>query len=503
MTTDKNYDNYLIVHSEIQGLQYDLNAILKAFFPERKVRVIEDGVPVRDQVLLSLKPYMTVCGRVDGAESADALQSPLMKGRVIVEGRAREYDVDPELGTKNSFKLFLYDLMCELTGRTLPWGNLTGVRPTKIAMTRMRMGDSDDEVLGYMQGRHRVSEEKSRLALDIAHREADMMSGLDLDAGYSLYVDVPFCPTRCLYCSFTSYPYEAWKDRIDESLNALFKEIDYVADEVVQSSGRAPETVYVGGGTPTSLDDERLERLLKHLTDRIDVKSSLEFTCEAGRPDSITREKLEIIRRYGVTRISINPQTMQQKTLDVIGRRTTPGQVREAFALARELGFDNVNMDVILGLPGEGTDEVSDTLRQTEEMRPDSLTVHSLAIKRASRLRERLDEIGIEALRNTDETMSLAAASAAAMGMKPYYLYRQKNMSGNFENVGYSVPGKECTYNVLIMEEVQSIVALGAGAISKKVRGSDGITRAENPKDIDNYVYRIDEMIERKRELFG
>lgn len=505
MKTEKDYSRYLIVRTDMPGLQYNINAILKAFFPDREVRVIADGEPVHDPKLLELPVFMRC---VNGMVLLTYFDSEISSGLS-----------DPKYVDRTVPLTHLYDLLCELTGRTLPWGDLTGVRPTKLAMTGLRAGADDKEILDYMQGYHHVSEEKAMLALDIARRESQILSGIDHKNGYSLYIDIPFCPTTCLYCSFTSYSYAAWRDRIDEYLGALFREIDYAAEEI----SRIPDTVYIGGGTPTSLEAEQLEKLLKYVTDRIDVKKAMEFTCEAGRPDSITREKLEIMKRYGVTRISVNPQTMQQKTLDIIGRRTNPEQVRAAFGLARETGFDNINMDIILGLPGEGEEEVGDTLRQIEDMGPDALTVHSLAVKRASGLREHLDEIGIEALKNTDETMRLAAGSADRMGMKPYYLYRQKNMSGNFENTGYSIPGREGIYNILIMEEVQSIVALGAGAISKRVdypetgnnmaseedeyseneRTAVNITRCENPKDIDNYISRIDELILRKKKLYS
>ena len=224
---------------------------------------------------------------------------------------------------------------------------------------------------------------------------------------------------------------------------------------------------------------------------------------EAGRPDSITREKLEVIRKYPVTRISVNPQTMQQKTLDLVGRKHTVEDVEQIFHLARELGFDNINMDLILGLPGELEADVQRTIEKIVELAPDSLTVHSLAIKRASRLNHWIQENGVSMLHNTDETMKIAAAGAEKLGMKPYYLYRQKNMSGNFENTGYARPGKYGLYNILIMEEKQTIVALGAGSITKRVFPDGRIERCDNVKDVGLYIEKIDEMIERKKELFA
>ena len=308
---------------------------------------------------------------------------------------------------------------------------------------------------------------------------------------------IPFCPSICLYCSFSSSPLSVWEKQVDAYLDALCKEITYAA-------GAFPEkelnTVYIGGGTPTTLNPDQLERLLTKLESSFDFSKVREFTVEAGRPDSITREKLETLKRHKVTRISINPQTMNQKTLDLIGRKHTVEETVQAFTLARELGFDNINMDLIVGLPGEEKPQVEATLQQLKALDPDSITVHSLAIKRAARLAMFRDEYKEMTFTNNCQIMDMTAAYAAGCGQYPYYLYRQKNMAGNFENVGYAKPGKEGLYNILIMEEVQSILALGAGASTKLVWSSDRIERVENVKDIRSYIDRIDEMIERKRK---
>ena len=251
------------------------------------------------------------------------------------------------------------------------------------------------------------------------------------------------------------------------------------------------------------MEADELDILLKKITETLDFSNVKEFTVEAGRADSITAEKLEVLKKYGVTRISVNPQTMKDETLKLIGRQHTVSQVKDVFALARQIGFDNINMDIILGLPGEMEEDVTNTIEEIKKLNPDSLTVHSLAIKRASKLRQWIEENGISTLRNTDSTMDIASKGADAMDMKPYYLYRQKNMSGNFENVGYAREGKYGIYNILIMEEVQTIVALGAGSITKRVLGDGRIERCDNVKDIGLYIEKIDEMIERKRELFS
>ena len=287
---------------------------------------------------------------------------------------------------------------------------------------------------------------------------------------------------------------------MDQYLEALFKEIEFGGGAF---AGRKLNTIYIGGGTPTTLEAEQMDRLLNKLEKSFSYSHLQEFTVEAGRPDSITREKLQVMKEHGITRISINPQTMNQKTLDLIGRRHTVEETKEAFALARSLGFDNINMDLIAGLPGEGTEEMAHTLEEISGLDPDSVTVHSLAVKRASRLHMLLEEYK-GTFANTEEIMELAADYARRAGMFPYYLYRQKNMAGNFENVGYAKPGKAGIYNILIMEEVQSILALGAGASTKMVWESDRIERIENVKDIRSYLERIDEMIDRKRSgIYG
>ena len=289
-----------------------------------------------------------------------------------------------------------------------------------------------------------------------------------------------------------------WKDKVDTYLDALCKEIAYGAEAY---KGRTLTTVYIGGGTPTTLDPAQLERLLGEIEAHFDLSHVQEFTVEAGRPDSITREKLEVLRRHPVTRISINPQTMNQETLEIIGRRHTVEQTKEAFLLARELGFDNINMDLIVGLPGEEMPEVQHTMEEVSALDPDSITVHSLAVKRAARLNMFKDQYQELTFVNSCEIMDMTARYAMQKGLFPYYLYRQKNMAGNFENVGYARPGKEGIYNILIMEEKQSILALGAGASTKVVAG-EKIDRIENVKDIRSYISRIDEMIERKQQGF-
>ena len=414
------------------------------------------------------------------------------------EAKERAHAIRKE--RKDIVKIALYKLLVKLTGKTLPWGNLTGIRPAKLAMGLIESGMKNTEAAQEMRERYMVSPQKTALAITIANREREILKDIDYENGYSLYVGIPFCPSICLYCSFSSYPLKQWKNRVNQYLEALCKEIKEVAT-IMKAKGRKLDTVYIGGGTPTTLEPEQLKVLLDALMENFCCENLAEFTIEAGRPDSITREKLMMIRNYPITRISVNPQTMNQETLDIIGRRHTVEETKQAFMLARESGFDNINMDLIVGLPGEDKIMVENTLNEVKALAPDSITVHSLAVKRAARLNIFKDKYQEMAFENNQEIMDMTMKTAYEMEMGPYYLYRQKNMKGNFENVGYAKVDKAGIYNILIMEEKQPIIALGAGGSSKLVFDQGKrIERVENVKDVTNYIDRIDEMIERKRK---
>lgn len=417
---------------------------------------------------------------------------------------------------KRYVNLKVYEWLKQVTGKELSWGIMTGVRPTKPMMNLIEEGLSDEEVIKWMQENYRVTDEKAHLGLKVAKKEKQLLEQLDYKDGYSLYVGIPFCPSICSYCSFSSYPLAQWEMRVDEYLDAVCKELTFIAEK---SKEKKLNTIYIGGGTPTTLNPEQLDRLLTHLETYFSYADLKEITVEAGRPDSITREKLEVLKAHNIGRISINPQTMQQKTLDIIGRKHTVEDIRKVYRIARELGFDNINMDLIAGLPGETAEDMRDTLEQIREMAPDSLTVHALAMKRASRMTQeqkqvkqcRQEEAQISS--TLSQMIELAGNYASQMDLEPYYLYRQKNIAGNFENVGYAKVDKAGIYNILIMEEKQSIVAVGAGASTKIVVPEDKviidektgnpkkIVRSENVKDVEQYISRIDEMIERKGEL--
>ncbi len=482
----------LVVKLNEMQFEYDIHSLVKAFYPGKEVKVLEKWAEKQSE---------------EGMPEFEIdFQSTSISFYIIEDGE-RKYEKqtvlkkpDSRPDVKNDLKQLIYDSLSGYLGKELPWGTLTGIRPTKIPMTLLEEGKPEAEILKYMKDVYKISDEKGNLSLEIAKREKELLSRLHYKDGYSLYIGIPFCPTTCLYCSFTSYPICVWKDKMNDYLTALEKEMEVTA-EIMQ--GKILDTVYIGGGTPTTLRAEELDRLITKLKATFDLSQVTEFTVEAGRADSITKEKLEVLYKHGITRISVNPQTMNEETLKLIGRQATAAQTVETFKMAREMGFDNINMDIILGLPGETEKDVTYTIEKIKELHPDSLTVHSLAIKRASKLSQWIEQNGITALNNTDETMEIAADGAKAMNMKPYYLYRQKNMSGNFENVGYAEEGKFGIYNILIMEELQTIVALGAGSITKRVFQDGRIERCDNVKDVGLYIERIDEMIERKRSLLS
>lgn len=487
-------ENLVVVTVNQAGFEYDIHSLVKAFYPACDVKVYAG----EEEKESSGAGFPDIDIRF--TEEAVLLSLVGDEGSTASFG-AKKVDIAKDLSrpeVKNRLKQLIYTALSEYTHKKLPWGTLTGIRPTKIPMTMLEEGNSEKQIMEHMKETYFISEEKGELAIQIAKREKALLDTLHYEDGYSLYIGIPFCPTTCLYCSFTSYPIFSWKKRIGEYLDALEKEIEFVA-EVYQD--KVLDTIYIGGGTPTTLEAPELYRLLTKLRSSLDLSHLKEFTVEAGRADSITLEKLKVLKECGVTRISVNPQTMKQETLDLIGRKHTVEQVKEAFAMAREAGFTNINMDLILGLPGEKEEDVHHTIEEVIKLAPDSLTVHSLAIKRASKLNQWIEENGISAFNNTDETMKLAAEGARELHMVPYYLYRQKNMSGNFENVGYARKGKFGIYNILIMEEKQTILALGAGSITKRVFPDGRIERCDNVKDVKLYIEQIDEMIERKRRL--
>ncbi len=482
-----------------ESFLYDAYGLVQAFYP-------------------GTKPNVYLNKEIDNSDNTIEIIVEENRIKFLLDGQQRgsiDIDAANRSDTKNRLKRLIYQVLSKETKQSLPWGTLTGIRPTKIPLKMYLNGQSDEEVSDYMKETYLCSEEKISLATQIAKRELSVIG--DVKDKYALYIGIPFCPSICLYCSFSSYPIGLYRDKVEAYLDALIKEIAFVG---ASFKDKVLDTIYVGGGTPSSLSDTQLNRLLNAVEEHLDLSHLREFTVEAGRPDSITREKLEVLERHGVERISINPQTMHQKTLNLIGRYHSVEQFYDCYKLARKISEASkakggkgflINMDLIVGLPGESKEDVKETLAIVKELQPDNLTVHSLAIKRSSRLNIEWDSYEDELFENSGEIMAMVQACADDMDMQPYYMYRQKQISGNLENIGFAPKGKECLYNIEIMEELMDIVALGAGSACKKVgRTTEGtlnidtkVARCENVKDVDEYILRIDEMIQRKKELYA
>jgi oxygen-independent coproporphyrinogen-3 oxidase len=375
----------------------------------------------------------------------------------------------------------------ELLGHIPPWGILTGVRPAKIAGNLLSEGRGVLKTKKILRDEYFLSHQKAALAVSVATTEAKLLKKIDRNT-CSLYVSIPFCPSRCSYCSFVSYTTPRLLSLIDDYLDALLAEIDETV-EVINAVGLKVNTVYIGGGTPTTLNPEQLRKLLTKINEKLDVSALIEFTLEAGRPDTITKEKLDVAKELGVTRISVNPQTLNDDILREIGRNHTREDFFRAYNIAKESEIRDINVDLIAGLPGDDFKSFSETLDGIIQLEPTNITVHTFCVKKAS-----------DVLRNNSDIYSLTGGDAAKSvaysqlntkfaGYKPYYMYRQKNTVGNLENVGFSIEGHEGVYNVLMMEEVQTIFAVGAGAVSKLVRFNGNGTRDTLIKRISNHKY--------------
>lgn len=475
-----------------ESFEQDIRPLIKSFFPKEELTVSYDEGFEEDWNYLLKGEW-----KEDGfclflykeGERSDAIREE--RCSVLLSDRKKYRD---------EVKRGVYRMLSEETKKELPWGTLTGVRPVKQVLERLEAGESEESIDSFLREEYYCSEEKRCLSLSVAAKEKELLTKLDYKNSYSLYVGIPFCPTTCLYCSFTSYPLERFGHLTGDYVKQLKREIAASAGLL---EGKRLATVYFGGGTPTALTAEELRDVIRTVKEYFPTEQAAEWTVEAGRPDTITSEKLQMLYDEGITRISVNPQTMNQKTLDVVGRRHTVEQVKEAFKKARAVGFDNINMDLILGLTGENADDVEETLRQIGELSPDSVTVHTLALKRAARLNIEREQYREKGAVQVKDMLNASVKFAKEYGYEPYYLYRQKNMEENLENVGYARKGAEGLYNILIMEERHSILALGAGGATKLVlSGGERIERSENVKSLKDYLERLDEMIDRKAAFF-
>ena len=387
---------------------------------------------------------------------------------------------------KRYAKLSLYKALSKFYDKELPWGALTGIRPTKLAYQQIaKTGEFSEFFTDVMK----VSQQKTALTESVINTQKGIYSQDDDNTDF--FVFIPFCPSRCKYCSFISADIKSAERHVDAYVDALVDEINYSKQFV-----KKLRSIYIGGGTPVALSDERLKKVLTALDG---VNTGVEYTVEAGRPDAITESNLKLLKDFGVTRICINPQTFSNKTLTLLGRNHTAEQVVEKFELAK--GKFDINMDLIAGLEGESFEDFKHSLDTAISLSPDNITVHTLCIKRGSRLAETEDRLSGEMVNGMVE---YAHQALSGSGYNPYYLYRQKYMAGNLENVGYAKPNKACVYNIDVMEEIAQNVACGANAISKRVyRGGERIERAASPKDVATYLNKLQTIKENKFKLFS
>lgn len=392
---------------------------------------------------------------------------------------------------KRHFKNHLYEVLSEISGKTLPWGSLTGVRPTKFARDLVERGEIKSHLISEtLIKEYHVSSEKAKLAVQILNNQKCIIKN---DKLIDLFVNIPICPTRCNYCSFISNELCKVVDKVDSYLDCVIKELEAVK-KMIADNFYMVRTIYIGGGTPSVLTAAQLDRLLSKISYAVS-----EFTVECGRADTITREKLEVLKKYGVTRISINPQTFSEATLKRIGRKTTNKQVMDAYMLALEYDFV-VNMDIIAGLSEERFATFKKTIATLLELYPHNITVHTLSIKNAAMIRG--EEVKYK--NDVPKMVDFAQKMLIQNGYKPYYMYRQKHQVGGLENVGYFRDENVCVFNIDSMEDVSSVVGIGAGAISKRVYTVENrIERQPNCKFIEDYIARIDEMVEKKIKFFS
>lgn len=486
------------VYLEGHSFEHEVFELIRLFFPDDDIEFIdtlevyrEEGYLIQNYLLRDNFDFKTFTNIYKDGEKLYSHLIPSINKIDIKKENIRKK-------IKNGIKKSIYNTLNEIRDVRVPWGILTGIRPVKIVNELMDLGLEKKEIYRILKDEYMLFSEKASLAIDIANKERKYICPVSNNK-FSLYVGIPFCPTRCLYCSFPSNSIKDVEDFIDDYTDKVIYEIKKVGDIL---DDKVIDTVYIGGGTPSSIPVKNLDRIINAIYLTFGMENINEFTVEAGRPDTIDIELLNMLNENNIRRISINPQTMNDKTLKIIGRNHTSFDIVHAFYLARDVGFENINMDLIVGLPGEGSKEIKKTMEEIYKLKPDSLTVHTLAIKRGSKFRETLDEYVLNNQSSIENMLDIAKEYANKIGLEPYYLYRQKQMLGNFENIGYSFPGKECIYNILMMEERQTIIAVGAGAVSKIYFPDENrIERVPNVKDLRGYLNRIDEMLERKKKM--
>ena len=478
--------------------RYAAEQMMLTLFPEERPEYPEDPPPK----VLSGEGNAVVFTLRRGEKQA-SVSALVFRNQERFDGVRRfpseELDRPPEQvyhTVQHALKLAFYKAGTALLGKEPPWGALTGVRPVKLPTRALLAGASPKQAQRELEKDYHVSPDRAKLAVDCAQASVEAQRSLK-EGEVSLYVGIPFCPTRCAYCSFVSADVGRTLKLVEPYVEGLLREVAETG-RVLREAGLTIRSFYMGGGTPTTLSAGQMDRLLTQCEECLPLEGCTEYTVEAGRPDTITREKLAVLKAHRIGRISVNPQTLEDHVLEAIGRKHSAGDIREACGLARDVGFDCINMDLIAGLPRDTFDGFRRSLEGVLAMDPENITVHTLALKKGSTLMERGGALpgGEEVARMLDWSRQILTTN----GYIPYYLYRQKYMSGSLENVGWARPGAESLYNIVMMEELHTVVSLGAGGVTKLIR--DGtILRLTNPKYPHDYLSGLDKVLGQKQDI--
>lgn len=483
----------LILNHEVK---YDLIELLKVFFPGREITLIYDEEDYPGEGIL-------IVSSLYHKDNNPKVISKLYIDNKFIEESIEDINLvkiyrEFKNKIKIAIKKSIYNMLINNTEIKVPWGILTGIRPVKICHDLLDKNINEDEIFNVLTEEYKLSNYKAKLILDISKTQRKYINAISSNS-FSLYVGIPFCPSRCLYCSFPSLPVSKYENYIEEYVSKVIYEIESIGDLM---EGNIINTVYIGGGTPTAIPYKHLEKIILAIYDRFGKENIKEFTVEAGRPDTITKDYLNMLKKTEIGRISINPQTMNNNTLKLIGRKHKSEDIINTYNMARDIGFDVINMDLIMGLPNEELNDVINTLKEIIKMDPENLTVHTLSVKKGSIFKESIYKYTMKSQDEVSSMLNEALKASEKMGMIPYYLYRQKQILGNYENIGYSKKGKECIYNILMMEEKETIIATGMGSVSKIYFPDENrIERVPNFKDLNQYITRINELINNKKRI--
>ncbi|MFF5995312.1 coproporphyrinogen III oxidase [Lysinibacillus sp. KU-BSD001] len=479
-----------------------LNHIANLFYEDSVIQFTQDGSDMSISFEHAIDDSYTITTAATLVVDGQEYNSTYAIG-YTTEGTEKEQSIR----MKRALSHVMLDVLEQYTGMTQQWGILTGVRPTKLYHKFRKEGLTEEQIFAKLKADFRLSDAKISLLKEIVACQLQVIPDLDeLGREISIYIGVPFCPTMCAYCTFPAYAIQSNRKagRVEKFIDGLHIELREMGKWLTEKNMRIT-SIYWGGGTPTSIEAHEMDALYQTMFESFPNTDSIrEITVEAGRPDTITPEKIEVLKKWGIDRISVNPQSYTQETLKAIGRHHTVQETIDKFWLSRNMGMNNINMDLIIGLPNEGIEEFQHSLEESAKMQPESLTVHTLSFKRASEMTRNKDKYKVADRDTVSHMMQMASDWTKENGYVPYYLYRQKNILGNLENVGYCKPGEESIYNIVIMEEVQTILGIGCGASSKFVHPETGkITQFHNPKDPAAYIMTFEEAIQKKINILN